>query len=115
VVSEAIPRPLAWAGIEARLWSWGTGRGHGGISHNPVGVESVAPGKPKVARASQPLGCEPKSLWDLKAARGAAMVAGASGFKSECEPRRGAIAVCAFPEDAGPTGLKLSIGLGVLQ
>ena len=72
MVSEAIPRPLAWAGIEARLWSWGTGRGHGGISHNPVGVESVAPGKPKVARASQPLGCGPKSLWDLKAAGGAA-------------------------------------------
>jgi hypothetical protein len=58
------------------------------------------PASPKVARAWQPLGCGPKSRWDLKAAQGAALVVVAlSGW-------------CVFTEDAGPTGLKILFCLG---
>ena len=38
--------------VTPRLLYWQTGRG--GISHNPVGIETVAHRTPKVARASQP-------------------------------------------------------------
>ena len=38
-----------------------------------------------------------------------------SATDNQRRPRRRAMAVCAFPEDAGPTGLKISIWLGVLQ
>jgi len=48
------------------------GAGEPGAAANPDGVETVADRTPKVAHASQPLGFGPKSLWDLKAARGAA-------------------------------------------
>ena len=61
------------------------------------------PASPKVARAWQPLGCGPKSRWDLKAAQGAALVVVAlSGW-------------CVFPEYAGPTGLKILFWLDNLQ